>query len=175
VGSLRSCDVIADKAERNLDRAIEEKQGQRLKSMGYELLRITSNSRTMGLQSGDGLGEGCASTSAARSGLCCPARGTLLAATLKDAYVFYEALDLPLRQPNVQECVRILLVLRAVSDGIVDVRVTHFHDAFRSKIRHIEFRYHARVPASVLGMTVRALLCIQRHRILAKGAASAQH
>ncbi len=73
MGSLRSCDVIADKAENNHDRASEAKQQQRLKAMGHESLRLTWNSKTTGLHSGDGLREGSAPTSAARSGLCCPA------------------------------------------------------------------------------------------------------
>jgi hypothetical protein len=41
------------------------------------------------------------------------------------AYVLYQALDLPFGQSRVQEGVRIFFVLRAVKDGIAEVRITH--------------------------------------------------
>jgi hypothetical protein len=41
------------------------------------------------------------------------------------AYVLYQAMDLLFGQSRVQEGVRIFFVLRAVSDGIAEVRITH--------------------------------------------------
>jgi len=53
----------------------------------------------------------------------------VLTAALPYPNVLYESLDLFLRHPNVQERVRILLVLRAMSDRTEDIGITHFPES----------------------------------------------
>jgi len=81
--------------------------------------------------------------------------------------------DLLFRQAGMQEGVRVVLVLRALGDRIVELFVAHVPDPFRPEVRHIQFRCGRRVSAPVLGMTARALLRVGLLGILSKRTAAA--
>jgi len=51
-----------------------------------------------------------------------------------------ECPDLLFRQAGMQEGVRVVLVLRALGDRIVELFVAHVSDSLRSEVRHFQFR-----------------------------------